>query len=303
MTRYHTLDVFTDRVFGGNPLAVIPDARAVPEHAMQKIAREFNFSETVFVLPAESATALRRLRIFTPERELPFAGHPTIGAAYLLWELGVAPAPANQPATFVLEEGVGEIPVRITPRDGAPAFVQFTTARLPEPGPPPPPPADLAAALGLALEDLAGGVDRPEAYSCGVPFLFVPLVSRDALARATPDLGRWRTTLDPYWAAQVLVFCREPENAGVHLRARMFAPTLGVLEDPATGSAAAALAGYLSARTGEDGTQRWEVGQGFEMGRPSLLVVEVDRQAGAMRAVRVGGTVVRVSDGELRTIG
>ena len=301
MTRYHTLDVFTDRVFGGNPLAVVPDATAVPATAMQQIAREFNLSETVFVLPAESSRALRRLRIFTPERELPFAGHPTIGTAHLLWELGIVPSAGDGVAEFVLEEGVGEIPVRITQRPGGAPFVEFTTARLPEPGPAAPPVPDLAAALGLEPEDLAVGDDRPEAYSCGVPFLFVPVRSRAVLARAVPNLAHWRTTLDPYWASQVFVFCRQPERDGSDLRARMFAPTLGVLEDPATGSAAAALAGYLAARvqTG-NGTRRWVVEQGFEMGRPSILTVEVDWQRGKVRAVRVGGTAVRVSDGEFR---
>lgn len=301
MTRYHTLDVFTDRAFGGNPLAVVPDAGAVPEHALQRIAREFNLSETVFVLPAASANAIRRLRIFTPAKELPFAGHPTIGAAHLLWELGLTPPARNGAIEFALEEGVGEVPIRIEPREGSPPFVEFTTARLPEIGPEPPSVTDLAAALGLAPGDLAGGADRPEAYSCGMPFLFVPLVSRAALERAAPDLGRWRTTLGGYWAPQVFLFCREPAGAAAPLRARMFSPTLGVLEDPATGSAVAALAGYLSARLdARDGTHRWVVEQGVEMGRPSHLTLSIDRQAAAVRAVRVGGTAVRVSDGELR---
>ena len=301
MTRFYTLDVFTDHLFGGNALAVILDSRGVPEESMQKIAREFNLSETVFVLPARGADAVRRLRIFTPERELPFAGHPTIGTAHLLWELGVAPAAKDGVVEFVLEEEVGLVPIRIVSRNEDLPFVRLTTAQLPEEGPPAPGREVLAAALGLGPQDLASGEDRPEAYSCGVPYLFVPLRSREALRRATPDLARWRTTLDPYWAPQVYLFCREPERPGSQLRARMFAPTLGVFEDPATGSAVASLAGYLAARMPDrDGTHQWIVEQGFEMGRPSILTLELEMRSGILDAVRVGGTAVRVSEGDLR---
>jgi trans-2,3-dihydro-3-hydroxyanthranilate isomerase len=300
LARFHTLDVFTDHAFGGNPLAVFPEAADFPPGAMQAAARELNLSETVFVLPPTKPGALRRLRIFTPARELPFAGHPTIGTAHLLVELGVASLDGEK-AEFVLEEGVGPVPIVVRRRPAGPPLVEFTAARLPERGPEPPPREVLAATLGLSPEEVLEGADRPEAYSCGMRFLFVPLAGRAALGRIQFDLATWRRALAGYWAPEIFVFCREPERRGSDLRARMFGPGAGVLEDPATGSAAAALAGYLATRSGSrDGTQSFVIEQGFEMGRPSLLTVAFDRAAGRLTAVRVGGTAVRVADGEMR---
>ena len=298
--RYHTLDVFTDRVFGGNPLAVFPDGRGVSDRTMQRIAREMNLSETVFVLPPDEAAHARRLRIFTPAAELPFAGHPTVGTAFLLAALGEVPLDGDE-TRIVLEEGAGPVPVRIRARGGAPVFTELTAARLPETGPPPPPRAELAALLGLAEDDLLDGEWTPGGASCGVPFLFVPLRGREALARARLDPARWETLLAGWWAPSVYVLSRDPELPGSDVRARMFAPAMGITEDPATGGAAAALAGYLAARSPRrEGTLRWTVEQGFEMGRPSILQVEADVRAGEVAAVRVGGASVRVAEGVLR---
>lgn len=302
--RFHTLDVFTDRRFGGNPLAVIFGGEDVPDATMQLVAREFNLSETVFVLPPTDPGATHRVRIFTPARELPFAGHPTIGTAILLVLLGDA-RPAAGGARVVLEELVGLVPVSIQLEGGRPVFAQLTAARLPEVGPPPPPAADLAAVLSLGRDDVVDdGRDRPEAVSCGVPFLMVPVKDRATLARAALAEERWRHTLRSYWAPDVYVFCREPELPGSAIRARMFAPEVGIVEDPATGGAVAALAGYLAPReAARSGTLRWTVEQGFEMGRPSLLHLEADVGEGAVRAVRVGGAAVPVSQGTLHADG
>jgi len=295
---FYTLDVFTRQIFGGNPLAVLPDARGLTATQMQQIAREFNLSETVFVLPVVEPAHARRLRIFTPAAELPFAGHPTLGAGWLLVAIGTIPARVPTTA-LVFEEGVGPVRVDVAVENGQPTFARLTAARLPIQGPAPPDPARLADLLALAVTDLADGDWRPEAWSCGVPFLCVPLRDRAALRRARLRLDLWTTTLAAGWAPQVYPFCRDPTDPA-RFHARMFAPALGVAEDPATGAAAAAFAGYLAGRTGEiTGTRQWTLSQGVEMGRPSTLTVEVDLVAGQPRAVRVGGTAVQVSAGAL----
>lgn len=294
-----TLDVFTDRRFGGNPLAVIPDARGLDDDRMLEIAREFNLSETTFVFPPERPENTRRVRIFTPANELPFAGHPTIGTAYALALLGHVKLDGDE-TRIVFEEGVGPVPVSIRSRDGAPVFAELSAARMPEVGPPPPSRNALADLLSLEVSDLSGGTWSPQALSCGVPYLFVPVRSRAALKRARVKLDRWETTLKNGWASELYVFSRDPELEGSSIRARMFAPAFGIGEDPATGSAAAALAGYLGTRDrAKDGTLRWVVEQGFEMGRPSILHVEADKAQGAIVAVRVGGSAVMVSKGEM----
>jgi trans-2,3-dihydro-3-hydroxyanthranilate isomerase len=190
--------------------------------------------------------------------------------------------------------------VRIRAADGRPTFAQLTAAKLPEVGPPPPGRTALAELLSLEPADLLGGMTGPQAVSCGLPFLFVPVRDRDAVRRARVRGDHWESTLKGYWAPQVMVFSRDPERAGSDVRARVFVPDLSVPEDPATGSAAAALGGYLAARdTTADGTLRWVVEQGFEMGRPSILEVEVDKKAGRTTAARVGGKTVLVCEGEM----
>ncbi|MGH7677316.1 MAG: PhzF family phenazine biosynthesis protein, partial [Gemmatimonadaceae bacterium] len=172
-------------------------------------------------------------------------------------------------------------------------------AKLPEVGPPPPPARDLARAVGLEASDVRTDDFKPEGGSCGTPFLFVPLRDRAALARARVQSEEFENVLGDYWTSMVFLFCDQPELPGSHYRARMFAPGVGVTEDPATGSACAALAGYLGARDKRaDGMLRWVVEQGFEMGRPSILEVEADKRAGAITAARVGGNSVLVTQGE-----
>jgi trans-2,3-dihydro-3-hydroxyanthranilate isomerase len=296
--RFHTLDVFTDERFGGNPVAVVMEAGGLSPRLMQAIAREFNLSETVFVLPATDPRATHKVRIFTPARELPFAGHPTIGTAILLAQLGEG---QTGDPSVLLEEGVGVVPVAVRLASDRPGYAQLTTPRLPEKGPPPPPAAELAELLSLplaAIVDDAG--DRPEAYSCGLPYLMLPVRDRSMLGRAEMVEERWRRTLRDYWAPDVYVFCRDPELAGSSIRARLFGNQRGIVEDPATGSAAVALAGYLARRTPiSDGTLQWTIEQGFEMGRPSLLYLETILAGGAVGAVRLGGAAVRVSEGTL----
>jgi trans-2,3-dihydro-3-hydroxyanthranilate isomerase len=294
-----TLDVFTDTRFGGNQLAVFPDARGLDTDQMATIAREFNLSETAFVFPADDPAHTRRLRIFTPAGELPFAGHPTIGTAHALAVLGHIPLTGDM-THIVFEEGVGPVPVAIRSRDGVPVFAELSVAKLPETGTPPPSRSALAELLSIEVADLTGGTWSPQSVSTGVPFLFIPVRDRNVLKRARVKPDRWEAILKASWAPEVFVFSRDPEREGSHIRARMFAPGLGIGEDAATGSAAAALGGYLAARdAAKDGTLRWVVEQGFEMGRPSILEVEADKVDGKITAIRVGGASVMVSRGEM----
>ncbi len=204
--RFHTLDVFTDTRFGGNPLAVVLDADALNGGQMQTIAAEFNLSETVFVLqPAKAGGNRRKLRIFTPQAELPFAGHPTVGTGYLLAALKLLEVSPAEPV-MVLEEGVGDVPVTVQfGRDG-PLSARMSVPRMPERGPEAPPPADLAAMLSLAEADLLTG---HAAYCCGVPFLFIPVRDRKAIARVKLRMDLWDKQLSDWWAKSV--FCLQPK--------------------------------------------------------------------------------------------
>jgi trans-2,3-dihydro-3-hydroxyanthranilate isomerase len=291
--RFHVCDVFTDRRFGGNPLAVLTDARGLSDVELRTIAREFNLSETTFVLPPDDPRHTARVRIFTPGGELPFAGHPTVGTAYVLASLGVVPPSAND---IVFEEGVGPVPVRID-RDGSRVTrCTLSVARLPQNGPPAPVRDALAAMLSLPARDVLEGA---ACWSCGVPYLVVPLASTDALARCRLDTARWSELLTGYTTQSVYPVTRLADDVW---RVRMFAPNHGVPEDPATGSAAAALAGWLAARVaGASDTARVRLEQGIEMGRPSEIALEFRRDAkGAVSAVHVGGGAVMVSEGTLQ---
>ena len=295
---FHTLDVFTEQRFNGNPLAVVLGADGLTPEQMQRIAREFNLSETVFLQQANHRGALVRARIFTPTKELPFAGHPTLGTACLLADLGIAPA--GDSVSFVLEEGVGAVAVTVRRESNRPRFAQLTTAQLPQFGPPVPAVNELATMLGLSPADIETKFDKPRAVSCGLPYVLIPLTGIANLSRIAFDPVLWKKNLSRFWADHVLVYHRAAD--GEPIRARMFAPGSGVFEDPATGSAVVALAGALASESPQtDGTLRWEIEQGVDMGRPSRLFAEADKSGGAVTAVRVGGYAVRVAQGEIET--
>jgi trans-2,3-dihydro-3-hydroxyanthranilate isomerase len=292
--RFVTLDVFTSVPFGGNQLAVFPDARGIPDELLLAITREFNYSETTFCYPPEDPAHTKRVRIFTPGGEIPFAGHPTVGTAIALHAAGEAPA------SMVLEEGVGPVPVTVRSTDDGTAFAQFAVARLPEVGPAAPSRGMLAEILSIDAEDILTTPFAPQTLSCGIPFLLVPLRSVQAVSRARVRLEKWEATLKSSWAPEIFLFARDPDGGDTHFRARMFAPGLNVAEDPATGSANACFAGYLAARAPQSsGTLAWTVDQGIEMGRPSRLEIEADTTDGALTAVRVGGSAVLVSEGTM----
>lgn len=288
--RYVTCDVFTDRQFGGNPLAVLPDARGLSDAAMQAIAREFNYSETAFVVPPADPRHTARLRIFTPGGELPFAGHPTVGTAFVLATIGATPGASE----LVFEEGVGPIRVRIERSGGQVVACTLTTARTPERIAYAPAASRLAPMLGLTPADIAA---RGEVWSCGVPFCVIPLASAAALQRARLDAARWARVLGEHAGREVYPVAQTDPATW---RVRMFAQGFGIAEDAATGAAAAALAGWLVQREPTpDGIRRWRILQGEEIGRPSQIALEADVAAGTVTAVRVGGRCVMVAEGQL----
>jgi len=295
---FYTADVFTDTLFGGNQLGVLPDARGLTTEQMLAITREFNYSESTFVFPPDDPKHTRRVRIFTPGGEVPFAGHPTVGTAHVLAAIGEIPLTGDL-TRIVFEENVGPVPVTIRARDGKPEFAQLSVAMLPQVSEPPVRRERLAELLSLDVQDLLDGEYAPQTVSCGLPFLLVPLRDRKAVARSRLRLEPWEQTLRGTPSEMVMVFAADAERPGSDIRARMYGPAVSVAEDPATGSACACLAGYLAARTPRDGTLRWVVEQGFEMGRPSILEIEADKQNGAITGVRVGGKTVLVSKGQL----
>ncbi|HLV27470.1 MAG TPA: PhzF family phenazine biosynthesis protein, partial [Gemmatimonadales bacterium] len=274
LLQYRTADVFTSRAYGGNPLAVILDARGLDSSEMLRIAREFNYSETTFVLPPDDPANACRIRIFTPGGEVPFAGHPTVGTAIVLAHAGAIPLGGSE-TRIVIEEGVGPVPVSIRARNGIPYFAQLSVAMLPQVQPLDADSESIARALGLAPSDLLNGRYAPQVVSCGIPFLLVPLRTREAVSRSRVVLHEWEKSLAGTLGSEVMVFALEGEgDADVH--SRVFVPGLSVPEDPATGSACAALGGYLAERTPRDDTTlRWTVEQGVEMGRSGRIEVEV----------------------------
>ena len=288
--RYHILDVFTDTKLAGNPLAVLLDADDLDDAAMRKIAREFNLSETVFCAPPRDAVNTAAIRIFTPAHELPFAGHPTVGTAVLLAKLNAPELLAREDVGLVLEEGVGPVSCSVRHRRGEAPHARFEVPLLAQQAGEAPTRTEVAAMLGLPVDAIGFGAHHPTRFSAGVPFLFVPLASLDALARA-----RARTSEDAFY-----LYTPTRETAPRGFRARMMAPGLGVAEDPATGAAAAAFAGVLLASEPlPDGEHDCLLHQGLEMGRPSRIGLAFRVERGHLAATTIGGSAVMVAEGVL----
>lgn len=298
--RFHTLDVFTSRRFAGNPLAVVLDADGLTTDEMQTIAREFNLSETIFVMAPADAANTAKVRIFFPNGEIPFAGHPTVGCAILLaTERG--PLDATQAIEIRLEEEAGLVPVIVTAGlDGVPQATftapivpfELTDIALDV--------AAIARASGLEVSDIGFGDHRPRLHKAGPGCLHVPVRTRAALAKARPIEPHWSTLFNAIGTDQGYFYTPGGDHSGTAYRARMFAPTAMTPEDPATGSATAMLAAQLlTSEHLTDGTHHWQLEQGYEMGRPSDLHLQADVESGRLTAVRVAGQAVRVMFGEL----
>jgi len=293
---YHTLDVFTDAPLAGNPLAVVLDADGLDDARMQQIAREFNLPETVFVVTPRDPVNSAALRIFTPGRELPFAGHPTVGAAALLAHLRAPQLLAAQDLRLVLEETVGDVVCIARHRRGQALAAYFHLPRLPQPAGAAPSDAELAESLGLEPADIGFGAHRPTVYGAGVDFLFVPIAGAAAIAKASPDRAHWGADGGP----GVYLYTRETTRAGAAYHARMFASGWGVREDPATGSAASAFAGVvMEFDKPADGEHFVVIEQGVEMGRPSVIALGLEVEGGALRSASIGGSAVLIAEGTI----
>ena len=290
-----TVDVFTAERFGGNPLAVFPDARGITDAQMQQLAMEFNLSETTFVLPPDNPQHHAKVRIFTPRMELPFAGHPNVGTGFVLARRDNRP-----PEHYVFEEGAGLVRVHIL-RDGsaisgarisAPRSLSVDIA-IPE--------DTIAACTGLRPTDIATQAHTPLIASVGTPFVIAELAGMDALRRASPDIGAFRHAAERFGELSsrfsLLLYVRRDGDA-TRLAARMFAPLGGVHEDPATGSANAALAALLtSLAPGEDVDLTYDIVQGVEMGRPSQIIATARKTAEGPVLATVAGNCVPVMRG------
>ena len=288
-----TVDVFTDRRFGGNPLAVFPDARGMSDGEMQALASEFNLSETTFVLPPADPANTARVRIFNPTAEMPFAGHPNVGTGYVLASQG-----RDLDGTLVFEELAGLVEVRVARDAGG----DLTGAVIDAPRAlalgPRLTATQAAACVGLQPEDVVTAAHPPVQASVGIDFFFAQVLP-EALARAGPDLAGFRRVAAETGAdnQRLSLFLYAPDPDGRTVRARMFAPLSGTYEDAATGSASATL-GALLLSLGEQDTAEFEIIQGVEMGRPSRLHVTARRTADGVRA-SVGGGCVPVMRGEV----
>lgn len=294
---YTILDVFANRPLAGNPLAVVLDADGLDDKEMQAIAREFNLSETVFVLPPAEARHRAAVRIFTPGRELPFAGHPTVGTAVLLALLDKAKGASAE--AFGLEEKIGIVPCVAEPKGERQGRARFRLPRLPQSWGEGVSADKAARALGLQPSEIGFGRHLPSRHSAGVGFDLVPVASLDAIGRARPTAAFEEAFGDSDHPA-VYLYTAETVEAGSRFHARMFAPGLGVAEDPATGSAAASFAGALMQfeKLG-DGTHDFVIEQGYEMGRPSLIALQMVIEKGALISAEIGGDAVIVAEGTL----
>ncbi len=293
--QYYTCDVFTETRFGGNPLAVLPRAQGLTDNQMQQIAREFNFSETAFVFPPEAGNT-RKLRIFTPRREVDFAGHPNVGAAFILAGMGeLGEIGASRTVTF--EEKAGVVPVTIHAEKGSIAWCELAAPQPLSLGKTVP--AGLvASAVTLDVADFVTATHPPVVASVGLPFLIAELSGTAALARARVSVGGFEALVAEGAPTGVHLYTRVDD--GFDLRARMFAPLSGVPEDPATGSANCALVGLLARHDAKpSGSYRWRIAQGVEMGRPSTLLARAEKKNGIAQDTWVGGASVLVSEGVL----
>ncbi len=297
---FHTLDVFTATRFGGNPLAVVLDAADLDSAQMQAIAREFNLSETVFVLPPEVPSHSARVRIFTPTREMSFAGHPTIGTAILLAERKSRGENGDGDALLVLELGIGAVRVGVRMRSGMPSFAEFDAPKLPMRAGQLQHLEKLAAGLGLIPSEIGFENHRPTCYSASNAFAFVPVASREALDRASVHGAAWTAAFEDQGFVGAYLYTRQCVHNSAAFNVRMFAPGAGIPEDPATGSAAVCFAGVIKDLDDlPDGTHKRLIEQGYFMGRPSQIALTLVVENEKLTTVRIGGQAVRVTSGEI----
>ena len=302
LLKFYQADVFTEDPFGGNPVAVFPDAHGLADHQLQQIAREMNLSETVFVLPPTDQAAVVRLRIFTPTQEIPFAGHPVLGTFYVLAQLGLVAA--TDGITRVMQEcNIGLFPVELYAQDG-----KLTRVVMTQPKPEFLGPVDamedvfkIAGALGLAKYAITDMKWPIEVVSTGLPVLIVPVRTLTAVRSIQPNASAIMDICSRFGANGIMVFTTVTVEPSSTVHARMFAPSIGILEDPATGSASGALGAYLVQKGVVDVAPTTDIvlEQGYEIERPSQIFVRVESDDDIIKTVKVGGQCVMVVEGTL----
>jgi trans-2,3-dihydro-3-hydroxyanthranilate isomerase len=297
---YHILDVFTERPFGGNPLAVVLEADRLTASEMQAIAKEFNLSETVFVLKPSSPGHSARIRIFTPTREIPFAGHPTLGTAILLAELRTTAVNGESDAIIALEEEVGSVRVGVRLRSGAAAFGEFDAPKITAVPEELAQPEEISAAIGLIPTEIGFENHKPMLLRGTSVFAYVPVANLEAMAKLRIAPSHWARAFSDRGIDGAYMYSRQCVRAQSAFHARMFAPDVGVPEDPATGSAAIGFAHVIQAYDQvPDGAHKRTIEQGLEMGRPSTIQLISTVVRGRLEGVRIGGAAVRVAEGRL----
>jgi len=292
-----TVDVFTDQLFGGNPLAIIPDAVGLEADLMQKIAREFNYSETIFISPPSDPDHVADIRIFTPASELPFAGHPLVGGG---WFLAQQRLKNNQKGDFIIKVAAGAVKIGVLGPVDNPTGAQLTAPRqfslggvLDQ--------CEMAQCLGLAALDVLTVVHQPVVAGCGLDFAFVHLRNAESLARAKPDYFAFTQFLPREKAVGIYAYTTDAAS-DLDIESRMFAPLEGLIEDPATGSASVGFIGIYALYHRPDrqiGLVRQRIRQGFHMGRPSLVLAEAEKHQGNIVGTIVGGSVIPVMQGTM----
>ena len=309
--QFYVLDVFTDKIFTGNQLAVFPSAEGLSTQTMQKIAKEFNYSESVFVTSVgkkeeekNKGVLTRNVRIFTPAAELDFAGHPNIGAAMLLARINEVSDESK--ARIIFKEKAGDVPIQIHFKDSVPYSAELCPPKLPERGDDFSSIDIVAQVISLDVSDI-DSLEKCVSFSCGVPYLFIPIKRLEKLEQATLNQEIWKKHFANFWAPQLYLFSKETVLPDSDFHARMFAPGLGVAEDSATGSAAAALAGYIShnytENNGDDSSSTSEssfvIEQGFEMDRPSIINMSFSQKNQQVQHVKIKGNAVIFSKGKI----
>jgi trans-2,3-dihydro-3-hydroxyanthranilate isomerase len=291
--QFYVVDVFTDKQFQGNQLAVFPSATGISDENMQKIAKEFNYSETAFVTHTEDKNILN-VRIFTPESEIDFAGHPNIGTAMLLARIGKLTD--EKQIQIVFREKVGDVPITINFDNFKPISAELSVAKLPEEKEVLPSLEQISKVISLEATDIS----QPVAFSCGLPFLFIPVLSLEKIKQANLNHDEWKKQISDSDVPQLFLFTRETENPDYDFHARMFAPALGISEDPATGSAVAALSGYISEfLEKDDGEFTYVVEQGFEINRPSIIEMSFSQKNQRIESVKIMGNAIIFSEGKM----
>lgn len=297
---FHILDVFTDQVFEGNQLAVVEDADDLNSEQMLAITREFGFSETVFLQSSDNPTAAAKVRIFTPAAEIPFAGHPTIGTAFLLGSMKAQEQNCGSDVLLVLDEKIGPVRCVVSLSSGKASYAEFDVPELPKVSDQVPEVDLVADALGVDIQEVGFENHKVMSAEIGIRFVYVPLKNLSLVRKAAPDFGFWGNAFSKNDPVGVYVYCRGGERQGTGFHGRMFAPDFGIAEDAATGAATVGFSRVIEAFE-IDAQTKYEtvIEQGFEMGRASILKLEAEFHSKALKLVRLGGQAVLVASGEL----